>query len=66
MPVAGQAGVFTLVTGSDGAYTFTDVPNGDYWIFETDPTGYDSTNDIDAPNDNTIGVAVNNFASLLR
>ena len=39
-------------------YTFANVAPGDYTVIETNPAGYTSTNDTDAPNDDRIGVTL--------
>ncbi len=46
----------TTVTGSNGAYSFPNVPPGNYVVVESDPSGYASTNDTVGPNDNRIPV----------
>ncbi|MFC2042661.1 SdrD B-like domain-containing protein [Chloroflexota bacterium] len=46
----------TTTTGTNGDYSFDNTPPGDYIIIETDPTGYTSTNDVSAPNDNWVPV----------
>ncbi len=49
----------TTTTGSDGSYTFPNLPPGDYVVVETDPFGATSTYDPDGgTTDNTIGVAL--------
>ncbi|MCP3878326.1 MAG: Cna B-type domain-containing protein, partial [Sulfitobacter sp.] len=50
--------IATNVTDSTGAYSFTNVPPGDYVVVETDPSGYISTEDIDGGNDNEIAVTI--------
>lgn len=50
--------VLTTTTSITGSYVFTNVLPGNYVIVETDLTGFTSTADTDAPNDNYIGVTV--------
>jgi uncharacterized protein (DUF2141 family) len=62
---AGEPGIsgvtLTLSTGAatttdaSGNYSFTNLPAGTYSVTETDPSGYVSTGDTQAPNDNMIG-----------
>jgi uncharacterized repeat protein (TIGR01451 family) len=49
----------TTTTAEDGSYTFAAVPPGDYVVVETDPSGYDSTNDTDGvPGDNQVALTL--------
>ena len=67
----------TKTTNASGYYAFVNLPDGDYLVVETDPTGYNSVTDSgepDAANDNnTIDVRVsggdstgNNFLDFLQ
>src|SRR5664279_1237860 len=48
---AGDSIVATHTTGGTGTYSFTNIPNGNYLLVETDPDGYTSVTDKDG-NDN--------------
>ncbi|MFT7512564.1 MAG: protocatechuate 3,4-dioxygenase beta subunit, partial [Candidatus Omnitrophota bacterium] len=54
--------VQTTSTLADGSYFFGGVLPGSYTIGETDPSGFISTTDVDAPNDNLIAVTVTSGA----
>ncbi|MEM7391480.1 MAG: SdrD B-like domain-containing protein, partial [Verrucomicrobiota bacterium] len=43
-------------TDANGFYIFTNLLPGTYTVVETDPAGFNSTTDVDGPNDNTINV----------
>ena len=44
---AGDSVVATHTTGGVGTYSFTNIPNGNYLLVETDPDGYTSVTDKD-------------------
>ena len=46
------------VTDADGVYTFTDIPNGDYVVVQTQPTNFSSVTDSDGVDDNQIAVTI--------
>ncbi|HMO52706.1 MAG TPA: C25 family cysteine peptidase [Kiritimatiellia bacterium] len=48
-----------VTTGVNGAYSFTNLPPGNYTVLETDPPGYFSTGDIDGGDPNSISVSLN-------
>jgi hypothetical protein len=48
--------VGVVTTGVSGAYSFTNLPPGNYTVVETDAAGYYSTGDIDGGNPNQISV----------
>ncbi len=50
--------VGVTTTAVNGAYSFTNLPPGDYTVVETDPPGYVSTGDVVPPNDNQIPVTL--------
>ena len=50
--------VATAVTGSDGSYVFNNLVPGAYTVCETDLSGWYSTADASAPNDNQISVTL--------
>lgn len=50
--------ILTTTTAADGSYVFTNLPDGNYLVVETDPPGAASTADADGGNDNTILVAL--------
>jgi len=50
--------VATATTAADGAYSFADLRPGTYTVRETDLTGWYSTTDVSAPNDNLIPVTL--------
>ena len=52
----GEAAVATTTTDSNGLYTFAQRAPGSYVVVEKDATGYGSSNDTAAPNDNRIPV----------
>ena len=45
----------TTVTNSNGTYSFTNVPPGNYFVRETQPAGYGSVSDKDGGNPDLIG-----------
>ena len=47
--------IATTTTNGSGAYTFTNVPPGNYHIVEIQPSGYDSLSDKDGGNLDVIG-----------
>lgn len=51
--------LMTAVTDFDGKYQFDKLPMGKYKVIELDDPAYDSDNDIDGINDNTIEVTLN-------
>jgi uncharacterized repeat protein (TIGR01451 family) len=61
---SGDVLVDTEITSGDGLYTFTNVPNGNYLVVETDPDAFASLTDIGEPDnnndDNTIDVTITN------
>ena len=50
--------VATATTSANGSYSFTDLRPGSYTVCETDLSGWYSTTDVSAPNDNQIPVAL--------
>jgi LPXTG-site transpeptidase (sortase) family protein len=54
-----QVGATVTTTGT-GNYTFNNVVPGNYVVVEVNPTGYTSTADITAPNNDRIPVVVTN------
>jgi len=50
----GVTTVATTTTGSDGSYSFSNLPPGNYTVVETDLPGWVSTGDTEGPNDNQI------------
>ncbi len=50
---SGGAVVDTVTTGSSGAYSFTNVPAGEYTIVETDPTNFHSVSDTQSADGDT-------------
>ena len=55
---ADGAAISTNLTDSSGNYAFNNLVTGLYVVVETDPSGYVSTADSDAPNDNRIRVVM--------
>jgi len=55
--------VASTTTAVNGSYTFVNVMPGSYLVRETDLSGYQSTTDTSAPNDNLIPVTVASGAS---
>ncbi|MCZ7638108.1 MAG: SpaA isopeptide-forming pilin-related protein [Verrucomicrobia bacterium] len=48
----------STLTDTAGEYAFSGLPEGDYLVVETDPTGYVSVTDIDGPANGTNVIAV--------
>ncbi len=46
----------TVLSGTNGTYTFTNVPPGNYVVVETNLPGWTSVNDTTPPNDDRISV----------
>jgi len=56
--------VATTATDSTGAYSFPNLPNGQYLVIETDPAGATSVNDTQGlPTDNKIAVTLSGASS---
>ncbi len=55
-PCSSENNIASVITDTNGSYTFTGLERGDYKIIEIDKPGYDSIGDVDGANDNTIKV----------